>query len=94
MGLLIFIILMIITSPIPPMIFLFMKYFEEGSNRILISLIMLAVCSVYLFLGNLYSDHAHGFDGFNAIGAMWGGYAGIFVSVIVLVISVIMYFRH
>ena len=94
MGLLIFIITMILTSPIPPMIWLFIKYFEKGSHRIVISLIMLAVCSVYLFLGNLYSDHAHGFDGFNAIGAMWGGYAGIFVSVIVLVISVIMYFRH
>ena len=94
MGLLIFIILMIITSPVPPMIWLFMKYFEESSNRIMISVIMLEVCSVYLFLGNLYSDHAHGFDGFNAIGAMWGGYAGIFVSMIVLVISVIMYFRQ
>lgn len=94
MGFVIYIFMIIITSPVLPMIYLFMKYFEEGNNRIVISLIMLGISAVYLFLGNLYVDHAHGFDGFNAIGAMWGGFAGIIISLIVLVISVIGFFRH
>lgn len=78
-----------IFSPLLPMIYLLIKYFEAGANRIVISLIMLAVCAASLFLGFMYVDHSHGMDGFRALGAVWGGFGGIIISAILLIIAII-----
>ena len=77
----------IIFSPLLPMIFLLVKYFEKGSNKTVLSLIMLAVCAAFCFLGGLYADHAHGLDGMRALAAVWGGFAGGILSVILLILS-------
>ena len=77
-----------ILSPLLPMIYLLKKYFENGSNRIVISLIMLVVCALFLFLGEFYADHSHGFDGMRALGAVWGGFAGMIISVIFLIMAI------
>ena len=84
----------IILSPLLPMIWLFKKYFEQGADRIVISLAMLGVCAAFLFLGNLYADHARGLDGMRALGAVWGGFAGMIISLIMLVISIIRLLHH
>ena len=78
-----------ILSPLIPMLYLIKKYFESGANRIVISLIMIAVCALFLFGGEFYADHAHGFDGLKALGAVWGGFAGIIISVIFLILAII-----
>lgn len=77
----------LIFSPVLPMIFLLVKYFEKGSNKTVLSLIMLAVCAAFCFLGGLYADHAHGLDGMRALAAVWGGFAGSVLSVILLILS-------
>ncbi len=77
----------IIFSPLLPMIYLLKKYFEKGSGKTVISLIMLAVCAAICFLGNFYADRAHGLDGMRALGAVWGGFAGCILAVIMLILS-------
>ena len=81
-------------SPLIPMVILFVRYFQKGSNRVRISLFMIGICTLSLFLGELYADHAHGFDGFRALAAIWGGFFGMILSVIVLIVSIIMNLRH
>ncbi len=83
-----------ICSPLLPMIYLFIRYFKPGSNRLMISLIMLAVCAAFIFLGSLYADHAHGFDGLRALGAIWGGFGGAVLSVILLIINIVRAVMH
>ena len=83
-----------ICSPLLPMIYLFTRYFKPGSNRLTISLIMLGVCTVIMFLGNLYADHAHGFDGLRALGAIWGGFGGAVLSIILIIINIIRAVMH
>lgn len=92
MSVLITILFYVILSPIIPMIYLIVKYFEKGTNKIVISLIMIAVCALFLFGGEFYADHSHGFEGLRALGAVWGGFAGIIISVIFLIIAVIKLF--
>ena len=58
-----FVLLAVVFSPLLPMIFLFYKYFQSGADRVLISLMMLAVCVLSLFLGEMYERHSSGFDG-------------------------------
>ena len=82
-----FVLLAVVFSPLLPMIFLFYIYFQSGADRVLISLMMLAVCVLSLFLGEMYERHSSGFDGMRAIGAIWGGFAGIILSLIVLAVS-------
>jgi hypothetical protein len=50
---------------------------------------MLAVCAASLFLGLMYVDHSHGMEGFRALGAVWGGFGGIIISAILLIIAII-----
>ena len=81
-------LLWIVFSPLFPMIYLFTRYYATGSNRLVISLVMFAVCALICFLGNLYENHAHGFERMRSFGAIWGGYAGMIVAVIMLIIAV------
>ena len=84
----------VVLSPLIPMIVLFVRYFQKGTNKIVISLCMIGVCALSLFLGELYADHAHGFDGFKALAAIWGGFFGMILSLIVLIVSIITKLRH
>ncbi len=83
------ILIWVLFSPLLPMIWLFVKYFTPGSNRIAISLLMLGVCVLSVLIGSYYADHTHGFDGLRALGAIWGGAAGAALSIIILVVSII-----
>ena len=76
-------------SPLIPLILLFRWYFTPGANRIVVSALMMAVCAASVFLGNLYADHAHVFDGFRALGAIWGGVGGFVLSLVLFIVSVI-----
>ncbi len=81
-------ILWLILSPLIPMIYLFYRYFQNGANRLSTAVTMLIVCAVIYALGLLYEKLSHGFDGLRALGAVWGGFAGMIVSVIMLIIAV------
>ena len=81
-------------SPLLPMLYLLYRYFSGTANKITISLIMIAVCSLNMFLCNLYADHSHGFDGLRALGAILGGFFGTLISLVFLMVSIARHFRH
>ncbi len=82
------VIMWLILSPLIPMIYLFYRYFQNGANRLSVEVTMLIVCAVIFALGLLYAKFSHELDGLRALGAVWGGFAGVIVSVIMLIIAV------
>jgi len=70
------------------MIYLFFRYFQKGANRLSIAITMLIVCAIMFALGLLNAKFSHELDGLRALGAVWGGFAGVIVSVIMLIIAV------
>ncbi len=93
-GLIFNIVFFAVFSPLLPMLYLLYRYFSGTANKITISLIMLGICAVNMFLGNLYADHSHGWDGLRALGAIWCGFFGALISLVFLIVSIVRKLRH